>query len=927
MKKESAFFTGFLVSLLFVFSQAEAQNSYYFPEATALDSKIPTPEQYLGYPIGSFYTRHDQVVNYFKELARLSNRVHIQVIGHTTENREQIIATVTSPENFDHLEQIRQEHLSQIDPSKPVLGTNSPVIIDLGYGVHGNETSSTEASLLVGYYLAASNDPETLTWLKESVILIDPSLNPDGRDRAANWHNSYHSNPPVGDPADKEHQEQWPQGRTNHYFTDLNRDWLNLVQVESRNRVEFFHQWYPNVQIDFHEQGANATYYFEPTPASHYSPIIPKFLYDEGIVLAKYNAQALDNIGSFYFTKEGYDNLSPIYGSTYPKFYGAVAATYEQASSRGIEQESSNGLLTFKFTIRNHLTTSFSTIRGSVAEKAGLFKVQKDFFKYALEQGEKNPTKEYVFGDSKDVTLTQKLLALLLKHRVKVYELTDRYSEGGTTFEKGKAYVVPSAQPNFLIVHSVFEENILTDSIYYDNTGWSIIHAYGLKYAKVSTELSKGAQVTEPVYVKGIVEGGKSNYAYLASYTDYNASRALYHLLVKNILVKSAHKPFTLNTAAGKRFYSPGTLLIPVAGQNISPDSLYQALQQVAADAHISFTGVTSGYSEAGIDLGSSNIRTIKKPEVAVAFGQGVTSSEAGQVWFLLNEQLDLPVTKLDFNGGRGLSLDRYTTLILPGGSYASLDGATVAKIKDWVSNGGTLITFQTASAWAIQQGIVNERLSTNAGFTGRDGLVTQATPATTTVTLTTATATPANTDAGESSTGRPNAFTGRRAIIGTDSTAVTPGGRQGGGRRGGAGGTRLDYARQEEVEGAKRINGAIFQADLDITNPIAYGITTRKLYVNKNGSTILLPSVNRYATVAQYTSSPFINGFAPKESITSVANSAAIISTNSGRGNVVLFADDPTYRGYWLGTSRIFINAIFFTGGGGRGPGGAEEE
>lgn len=924
----------FLATMLLLIQYVSAQNNYYFPKATVLDSKIPTPEQYLGYPIGSFYTRHDQIVNYFKELARVSDRVHVQVIGRTTENREQIIATITSPDNFSHLEQIRQEHLNQVDPSKPVLSTKAPVIIDLGYGVHGNETSSTEVSLLVGYYLAASSDPETLKWLKESVILIDPSLNPDGRDRAANWHNAYHSNPPVADPADKEHQEQWPQGRTNHYFTDLNRDWLNLVQVESRNRVEFFHRWYPNVQIDFHEQGANATYYFEPTPTSHYSPIIPKFLYDENIVLAKYNAQALDDIGSFYFTKEGYDNLSPIYGSTYPKFYGAVAATYEQASSRGIVQESSNGLLTFKFTIRNHLTTSFSTIRGAVAEKAGLFKVQKDFFKYALEQGEKNPTKDYVFGDSKDVTLTQKLLALLLKHRVKVYELNDRLSEGGKTFEKGKAYIVPSAQPNFLIVHSVFEENILTDSIYYDNTGWSIIHAYGLKYAKVPTELSKGAQVTHATYAKGIVEGGKSNYAYLASYTDYNASRALYHLLVKNILVKSAHKPFTLNTAAGKHSYSPGTLLIPVAGQDISPDSLYRALQEVAADAHISFTGVASGYSDAGIDLGSSNIRTVKKPEVAVAFGQGVTSSEAGQVWFLLNEQLDLPVTKLDFSGGRGgVSLDRYTTLILPGGSYGNLDRSTVSKIKDWVSDGGTLITFQSASAWAIQQGIVNERLSTNAGFTGRGGGGAEVAPAPTA---------PAIAGAGEQQTGRFNGASagrgaaaptaGRRAANGADSTATiaaAPGGRQGGGRRGGgSGGSRLDYARQEEVEGSKRVNGAIFQADLDITNPIAYGITSRKLFVNKNGSTVLLPSANRYSTVAQYTSRPFINGFAPKQSISSVANSAAIISTNSGRGSVVLFADDPTYRGYWLGTSRIFINAIFFTGGGGRGrAGGAEEE
>jgi hypothetical protein len=901
--------------LLFSVQITSAQSNYYFPKAQALDSKIPTPEQFLGYPIGSFYTRHDQVVAYLRELARVSNRIHVQSIGHTYENREQIIVTVTSPENLGRLDQIRQEHLNQIDPAKPVISNNAPVIIDLGYGVHGNETSSTEVSLLVAYYLAASNDPETLKWLQESVIFIDPSLNPDGRDRAANWHNAFHSNPPVADPTDKEHQEGWPQGRTNHYYTDLNRDWLNLVQVESRNRVEFFHQWYPNVQIDFHEQGTSATYYFEPTPKSHYSPIIPQFLYDEGIVLAKYNAQALDDIGSLYFTKEGYDNLSPIYGSTYPKFYGAVAATYEQASSRGIVQESANGIpLTFAFSIRNHLTTSFSTIRASVAEKAGLFKIQKDFFKYALEQGQKSATKAYVFGDAKDVNLTQKFLGLLLQHRIKVYQLSDNVSQDGKAFQKGKAYVVPSDQPNYLIVHSIFEENALTDSIYYDNTGWSIIHAYGLKYARLAAPTVKGVLVNSVELPQGTVEGGKSNLAYLLNYTDYNASRALYHLLTKQILVRAAFKPFTAATAAGKRSYGSGSLVIPVVGQTVSPDSLYKALQEVAADTHLSFAAVNTGYSLEGIDLGSSNIRAIKKPEVALAFGQGVTSSEAGQVWFLLNQQLDLPVAKIDPASFQRADLSRYTVLVLPGGVYTAWDKATVDKIKDWVNNGGTLITFQTASAWAIEHGIANEKI-VPATFGGRDGNVQPQT---------------ANAVANATAPAEQPTQTGARRAgapatkpAAADSTHQVPGV----GRRRSETGGRLDFARQEEVEGAKRINGAIFQADLDITNPIAFGVTTRKLFINKNGATILQPSVNRYTTVAQYNAKPFVNGYAPRESVNSVANSAAIILSSSGRGKVVLFADDPTYRGYWLGTSRLFINSLFFANLAGGRAGGQQEE
>lgn len=870
---------------------ASAQNNYFFPKAGQLDAKIPSPENFLGYPIGTFFTRHEQVVSYFRHLEKISDRVHVQSLGKTYEQREQIIVTITAPSNYAKLEQIRQDHFSQTNPSTPVLGNNAPVIIHLGYGVHGNESSSTETSLLTAYYLAASNDAQTTKWLSESVIFIDPSLNPDGRDRAANWHNAYHSFPPVGDPADKEHQEAWPNGRTNHYFTDLNRDWLNLVQVESRNRIAFFHKWYPNVQIDFHEQGTNATYYFEPTPKNHESPVIPQFLYEFQVTLAKYHAKALDEIGSFYFTKENYDNLSPIYGSTYPKFYGSVAATFEQASSRGILQESSNGPLTFAFTIRNHLATSFSTIEGAVAEKVGLFKVQKDFFKYSLEQGKKNPAKGFVFGDKKDVNLTKKFLGLLLQHHLEVYQLSDNISQDGKTFEKGTSYVVPSAQPNFLIVHSIFEENTLKDSIFYDNTGWSIIHAYGLKYAKLNANFNKGAQVTILNSDEGNLAVEKANYAYLINSSDYNFTKALYQLQLKNVLVKTAFKSFVANTKSGKKSYLPGSLVIPVVGQSISADSLLAALNTASKQANIEITPVSSGFSAEGIDLGSSNIKTVRKPEVALAFGQGVISSEAGQVWFLLNQQLDLPVTKLDLQSFARTSLNRYNVIVLPGGSYSAWDKATVDKLKAWVNDGGTLITFQTATAWAIQQEIVREKLSQTETFARRGEVPVLPT-------VTTGKTEDSKKEPAKSSA---DAATGKQASLQLE---------------------RLDYSRQEDVEGSKRINGAIFLSDLDISHPIAFGVSSRKLFINKNGSTLLLPSANKYATVAQYTAKPLINGYSSKANTAKVANSAAIIASGSGSGEVILFADDPTYRGYWLGTARLFLNSIFFgnlVGGGNR--------
>ena len=839
---------GAIILFLFAIS-AQAQQSYFFPGEANFDPAIPTPEQFLGYPIGSHYTRHDQIIAYFNELARLSDKVHVQQIGKTYELRPQVIATITSADNYKHLEQIRQEHLSQVDPTKPVLGNTSPVVVLLGYSVHGAETSSGEASLLTAYYLVANKNEETNKWLKEAVVLIDPALNPDGRDREANWINSYKSFPPVADPADKEHNNQWPGGRVNHYLTDLNRDWLSASQIETKNRIAFFHKWYPNVQIDFHEMGTNSTYYFEPSPEKNFSPIIPKSTYDLNATLAKYHANALDKIGSLYFTKEAFDNLSPIYGSTYPKFYGAVAATFEQGSSRGLVQESDAGLVKFPFTVRNHLTTGIATVRGAVAEKENIFKAQKDFFKSALDQAKANPAKAFIFGDSRDASLTQDLLELTLLHHINVYAIPNDVTIDGKKFEKGKAYIVPSSQPNFRIVHSIFEETApLKDSTYYDNTSWSVAHAYGIQFAKINTAgFSLGDQITALPEIKGELEGNASNYAYLLDWADYNASKALYHLLDKGVIVKVAYKPFTSNTIGGSKDFSYGSLVIPVANQTISTDSLFKVVKETAAFAQVKFTSANSGFSLKGIDLGSNNIKAVGKPQVAVFTGNGISASEAGQVWFLLNDHLNLPVTKLDINGLARTPLDRYNTLILTSGSFNSLGKEDVSRLKSWVNQGGVLITFKSATEWAIKEELVKEKLYADSASTKKSAA------------------------------------------------------------------ERIDYVSKEDVETAKRINGGIFLADIDITNPIAFGVSNRKIFFTKTGTTILQPSKDKYSTIAKYLPTSYISGYVSKQNIAKISNSASIIASPTGRGVVVLFAEDPTYRHYWHGTDRLLINSIFF--------------
>lgn len=692
---------------------AFAQSAYFFPQGGEFDPSIPTPQQFLGYEIGSRYTRHDQLVAYFDELARHSDKIKVERIGSSYEGRPLLIATVTSAQNQQQLETLRRQHLTLADPAQPLgAAGNSPVVVWLGYSVHGNETSSGEAALLTAYYLVASRSADTAQWLQQAVVLFDPAQNPDGRDRAASWHNAYASSPASADPADKEHVEPFPQGRTNHYFTDLNRDWLALTQQDTRPKIAYFHRWYPNVQIDFHEMGKDSTYYFEPSPASMHSPLLPASSYAFNKTLAKYHAQALDALGSLYYTGENFDNFSPVYGSTYPDFHGAVGVTVEQASSRGRVQESVNGLLTFPFTIRNQVATGLGTVRGAVTERDGLLKLQKDFFQSALKQAGQQPVKAFVFGDAHDPGLTHKLLDLLLQHQIRVEALTSAVTVDGQRFEPGSAYVVPTAQPQFRLVHSIFADTPpIKGDVFYGSTSYAIAPAYGVAFAGSRSRLGGGTPVTAAAPAQGGVVGGQAGYAYVLDWRDYNASRALYALQARGLLSRAAFQPFTAATADGEQAFARGSVVIPVAGQPLAGAALLAAVDEAARAAGVRVQALAGGQSRSGIDLGSDSVKALRKPTVALVMGEGVSATEIGSAWFVLDQQVQLPASKLDPAQLGKVPLDRYTTIVLAGGTYSGVDATAVAALKRWINAGGSLVTYGSAARWAIEQKLADEVL------------------------------------------------------------------------------------------------------------------------------------------------------------------------------------------------------------------------
>ncbi len=691
---------------------AFAQNSYYFPAARQFDARVPSPQQFLGYDIGSHYTRHDRLVAYFNELARVSDRVRVEVIGQSYEQRPLLLVTITSPRNHARSAQIAAQRQALVDPAQPLPGDDAPSVVWLGYSVHGNETSSGEAAMLTAYYLAANQDAETAGWLENAVVVIDPAQNPDGRDRASNWHNAWGSRPPSADPADREHVEPFPTGRVNHYFTDLNRDWLALAQADSWPKVAQFHRWYPNIQIDFHEMGKDSTYYFEPSPKSMESPLLPRSSYEANHWLARFHAQALDALGSLYYTGENFDNFSPIYGSTYPDFHGAVGVTVEQASSRGRVQESVNGPLHFDFTIRNQVATGLASVRGAVEDRMRLFVLQKAFFRSALAQAAAYPVRDWVFGDAADATLTRRLLALLLQHRIQVHALARDVEVDGKRFRAGSAYVVPVRQPQFRLAHAIFEFTPpVKGDVFYSGTSYAVAPAYGLRYAASRGALPTGAKVEAAPAAQGGIHGGRAGFAYVADPRDFGSYRLLGGLLRDGVRVRTAHQPFTAATAAGEVAFGHGAVVIPVAGQALDAGALQARVLARAQEAGVTVHALDSGRTASGIDLGSDNVRVLRAPSIALVMGEGVSATEIGSAWFALDTALGLPASKLDPAQLASVDLSRYTSIVLSAGSYGTVGEAGVTALKRWIAAGGSLVVYGSGARWAIDKGLVEAKL------------------------------------------------------------------------------------------------------------------------------------------------------------------------------------------------------------------------
>ncbi|MFT4973449.1 MAG: hypothetical protein ACI9JY_002657 [Saprospiraceae bacterium] len=699
MKKSFLFFL-VIFSYTYLYAQ-KTELTYYLPDIQ-YDKSIPTPEEVLGYMPGDWHISHDQLVMYLKVLAAASDKVTVEEYARSYENRPLLLLTITSKKNHADIDDLRRQHVALTDPnlSAKIDVSKMPAVVYQGFSIHGNEPSGGNAAPLVAYYLAAGKSKEVEDLLDNTIILLDPCYNPDGFNRFSSWVNSHKSETLVSDPQDREYEEAWPRGRTNHYWFDLNRDWLPIQHPESRGRIKNFHHWKPNVLTDHHEMGSNATFFFQPGIPTRTNPLTPQKNQDLTFEIGEFHAAALDEIGSLYYTQESFDDFYYGKGSTYPDVNGSIGILFEQASSRGHLQETKNGLLSFPFTIRNQVKTALSTQKAAVNMRKKLLNYQREFYKTGLENAQKSSAKAYSFSDNHDPAKMAHFIDILLQHKIDVYQNKDKASE----------FIVPLEQPQSRLVEAIFGRmTTFQDSLFYDISAWTLPLAFNLNHESWDkNQFSKnvlGKKVSDTKSVVKTTIPKISTYAYLMEWEGYYAPKALHALQQKGLRTKVATNPFS--TSDGKQF-AQGTILLPLQNQALSESEIYELIQDISKECNVQFHNASTGLTPTGIDFGSRNFADLTLPKVMMIVGDGVTSYDAGEVWHLLDNRYHIPLTKIAAREISNSNLDKYNVIVMVNGSYEKLSKVGAAKIKKFVESGGTLITNGRAVKWANTQGLAN---------------------------------------------------------------------------------------------------------------------------------------------------------------------------------------------------------------------------
>lgn len=876
MKKRLLQSLFFILVLLISVSRLSAQpilvDEKRFPLDPQLtyDTKVPSPEQFLGYKLGQEYTLYAHSVSYFKALDVASDRVTLNQYGQTYEGRPLINLVITSPKNQSNLEALRQKHLKLLDPNAPI-DKNDPIFVSMSYNIHGNETSSTEAAMQVAYRLAAATDDETLKILDHSVIILYICINPDGRDRYIYWYKSAQRNVLGFEPRDYEHVEPWPGGRGNHYWFDVNRDWVWNIHPETRGLIEEYQKWMPQAHVDYHEQGYNNNYFTMPgtTPRNKILPDTYEALSD---TFGMANVREFDKHRISYFTRDQFDFFFPGYGSSYPSVMGAIAMLVEQGGiGAGRAVETDDGyVLTLRQRIFDHYTTSMATIKKSIERRETLFQYSKNAWNPATS---KSPTQAYYLSATS--AYTNEIIAMLLRHGVKVDKATQDFTVADAkNYKTGQlmrknlpagTFVISTQQARHLFINTILERSLaIEDSVMYDMATWSAILAYNLDGYSSNTKVSVS---TQPVTIApksiGNVINPNAQYGFVIDWKQRNAPQALAQLWKKGYRVRVSDEPF----GDGKTTFAAGALIILLERNMDKLGVVASELQEIATATGIQIQGFDSGRMKIGMDLASARNTPVKAPRVALLIDAPFSSTTAGQISYLFDYETGLPIQRIKGSNLQQTSLpkfgDRYgnadlnnfDVLIIPdggGGLGEVFKNDQFPILRDWINRGGVVVATEGAAAF----------------------------------------------------------FTANRSRF-TDVKLVEP-------KRDTSEGAKfVSFVNREDYYGKKRTPGTALNGTLDVSHPLAFGMEN-EVYTLKLDNTALLPNAD-LQTVGRYVNNVdklLAAGYISQENQKMLAGTTFAGVLPLGKGKIVFLTDNTQYRMFWRGPSRMMQNAVMILPG-----------
>ncbi len=708
MKKLFTFVLALFVPIILM-AQYKGENiAYFMPKGDhTYNPAITTPVDFFGFELGGQHVTTSQIYNYLELLSEQSERFSFEYHGYSYEKRPFMYVTITSKQNHENIDAIVQKHHDFIDPTdKSKKSTEGmPVVVWLGYSVHGNEASGINGAVAAAYFLAAAQGDEIENIMNNSVIILHPIINPDGSDRFASWVNSNRSFTSVSDPMSREFNQPWPGSRSNHYWFDLNRDILYVQHPESQSKVDMYSKWLPNVVNDHHEQGSNSHFFFMPGVKSRTNILTHRDNWDLTNKVAMFHAKELDNVQTMYFKGENFDDYYYGKGSTYPDIHGAVGMLFEQGSSRGHIRMTTNGVLTLAMGSRNQTLTSISSIKAAVAMREELLNHQRESYREAYVENQSKGFDGYIIGGKNSKGVNKMFLDILLRQGIEVYQLNNTVKSDRMAFDKENSYFVPAAQKETRKLNTIFENATkFIDSSFYDISAWTLTEAANINTIKVNGNY-KGQKLTSIVHNEGLVYGEKSDFGYLMPLNEYFAHKAIYELQSQGLRVKVATRAFEFETTNGVKTFDNGTILVQVPNQTLSSFEISELVKSISQKYSIDFYALNSGGSES-IQIGSGAFTLVRQPKVALLTGNGIRSLEAGEAWFLFDQRMQMPLTLLDVSYVSEQTLENYNTLLVYGNPQLSASARVALKV--WCQNGGTIIT-----------NVAGVRMTNEMGLTG----------------------------------------------------------------------------------------------------------------------------------------------------------------------------------------------------------------